>query len=179
MIAVEGYLEKFQKGFGFLRQIENNFSPVNGDTYVSVQLLRKYRLEEGSYIKGQAEPANGKNKNPVLTKIENVNDYPPEELHKIVSFKDSTTINPEKQFDLILKDRDITGQCLNLLAPVGMGQRGLIVSPPKAGKTTVLQHFAKAISQNHAGTDIFVLLVDERPEEVTDFKMSVPAAFVL
>jgi transcription termination factor Rho len=178
MIAVEGYLEKFQKGFGFLRQIENNFAASNGDTYLSPQLLRKYRLEEGSHIKGQAEPANGKNKNPVLNKIDSVNDYPLDQLHKLVSFKDSITINPEKQFDLCLSATDITGQCLNLLSPVGRGQRGLIVSPPKAGKTTFLQHFAKSISKNHSGTDIFVLLVDERPEEVTDFKRSVPGAFV-
>ena len=179
MIAVEGYLEKFQKGFGFLRQIENNFSPVNGDTYVSTQLLRKYRLDEGSYIKGQAEPSNGKNKNPVLSKIESVNNYPLDQLHKMVSFKDATTINPESPFKLTLNHTDIIGRYLDLLCPVGKGQRGLIVSPPKAGKTTILQHFAHAISKNHSDTDIYVLLVDERPEEVTDFKRSVPAAYVL
>ncbi len=179
MIAVDGYLEKFQKGFGFLRKIENNFNPQNGDTYVSAQLLRKHRLGEGSFIKGEAEPSNGKNKNPVLSKIESINNCPLDQLHKIVSFKDSTTINPETQFDLCLNNTDIMGQCLNLLSPVGRGQRGLIVSPPKAGKTTFLQHFAQAISKNHSGTDIYVLLVDERPEEVTDFKRSVPNAFVL
>ncbi|KAA3608492.1 MAG: transcription termination factor Rho [Calditrichaeota bacterium] len=179
MIAVEGYLEKFQKGFGFLRQIENNFDALTGDTYVSPQLLKKHRIEEGSFLKGQAEPAEGKNKNPVLNKLESVNNFPIDKLHKIVSFKDSVTINPEDQFDLSLKDTDVIGRCLNLLSPVGRGQRGLIVSPPKAGKTTILQHYAQAITKNHSGTDIYVLLVDERPEEVTDFKRSVPSAFVL
>jgi transcription termination factor Rho len=179
MIVVEGYLEKFQKGFGFLRQMDNNFKATSGDTYVSPQLLRKFHIDEGALIKGNAEPANGKNKNPVLTEIESLNNISLENRHKIISFKDSTTINPEDQFDLNLSDKDITGHCLNLLAPIGRGQRGLIVSPPKAGKTTILQRIAQAISKNYKGTAIIVLLVDERPEEVTDFKRSVPNACVL
>ncbi|MCB0283045.1 MAG: transcription termination factor Rho [Calditrichae bacterium] len=179
MIEIEGYLEKFQKGFGFLRKVENNFNAVDGDIYVPVNLIRKYRLDEGVFIKGIAEPANGKNKNPVLNEIQKVNEHSLDELHKIVSFKDLISINPEDRLHLKLNDREFIGSVLDLFTPVGKGQRGLIVSPPKAGKTTILKHFALAITKNHPGTKIFVLLVDERPEEVTDFKRSVPEAHVL
>ena len=161
MIDTKGYLEKFQKGFGFLRDVENNFNLTDEDTYVPAHLIKKYRLDEGAYIQGTAEKSSSKNKNPVLNEIKSINDHQIEDAHKIVSFKDSVSINPDDKFALSLDDRDIIGRCLDLLTPMGKGQRGLIVSPPKAGKTTILQHIAKAIIQNHDYTDIFILLVDE------------------
>jgi len=178
MSTTKGYLEKFPKGFGFLRKIDNNFIPANGDVYVAAHMIKKFQLEEGDFIEGKIEE-NGKNKNPALSDIERVNDHTPENIHKLKSFKDHTSINPSDCFRLTLSEKDITGRLLDLLVPVGKGQRGLIISPPKAGKTTILHHFAQAITQNHPGTKIFVLLVDERPEEVTDFKRSVPDAYVL
>lgn len=179
MIEVNGHLEKFQKGFGFLRNVEQNFNPADGDTYVPANLIRKYNLDEGTLIKGEAELAADNKKNPVLNKIISVNDCPVDDAHTMLSFKKAVSINPSVKFDLQINDRDITGICLDLLVPIGRGQRGLIISPPKAGKTTILQHIAKAITQNHPGTEFFILLVDERPEEVTDFQRSVPEAHVL
>jgi len=179
MSETKGYLELFQKGFGFLRDIENNFNLSNEDTYVPAALIKKHNLDEGAFIEGTVEQPSAKNKNPVLLEIKSINDHQIEEAHKIVSFKDSVSINPDDKFTLSLSERDIIGKCMDLLTPMGRGQRGLIVSPPKAGKTTILQHIAKAIVQNHDPTDIFILLVDERPEEVTDFRRSVPKAHVL
>jgi transcription termination factor Rho len=179
MSETKGYLELFQKGFGFLRDIDNNFNLSNDDTYVPAGLIKKYNLGEGVFLEGTVEKSSGKNKNPVLSEIKLINEHLIEDAHKIVSFKDSVSINPDDKFTLSLNDRDIIGHCMDLLTPMGRGQRGLIVSPPKAGKTTILQHIAAAIVQNHSPTDIFILLVDERPEEVTDFRRSVPQAFVL
>lgn len=179
MVETKGYLERFQKGFGFLRDIENNFNLTGSDTYVPANLIKKYNLDEGVFIEGIAEIADEKNKNPVLSEIKFINHHLLEDAHKIVSFKDSVSLNPQDKFTLRLNERDIMGYCLDLLTPMGRGQRGLIVSPPKAGKTTILQHIARAITQNHDSTDIFILLVDERPEEVTDFRRSVPEAHVL
>lgn len=179
MIEIDGYLERFQKGFGFLRKVENNFNPENGDIYVPAKIINKYRLGEGVFITGVAQPANGKSKNPVLAEIKEVNGHAIDQIVNIPSFKDMTSINPFDRFHLSLGTTDLTERCLDIFTPVGKGQRGLIVSPPKAGKTTILKHFAQAISRNHPGTTIFVLLVDERPEEVTDFSRSVPDAFVL
>ena len=179
MKQTKGYLELFQKGFGFLRDVENNFSLSNDDTYVPANLIKKYNLDEGVFIEGTMEEPGAKNKNPVLSEIKLINDHLVEDAHKIVSFKSSVSINPDDKFCLSLNDRDVTGRCLDLFTPMGRGTRGLIVSPPKAGKTTILQHIAKAIITNHDSTDIFILLVDERPEEVTDFRRSVPQAHVL
>jgi len=179
MKETKGYLEVFQKGFGFLRDVENNFNLSTDDTYVPAGLIKKYNLDEGTYIEGVVEEPKGKNKNPVLSEIKSINDHQIEDAHKIVSFKDSVSINPDDKFCLSLNERDIMGRSMDLLTPMGKGTRGLIVSPPKAGKTTILQHIAKAIIQNHDSTDVFILLVDERPEEVTDFRRSVPKAHVL
>ena len=134
MIEIEGYLEKFQKGFGFLRKVENNFNPVDGDIYVPMQIIRKFRLDEGVLIRGLAEASNGKNKNPVLNEIKNINGHELDQLHKIVSFKDLISINPDDRLHLKLEDADMIGSILDLFTPVGRGQRGLIVSPPKAEK---------------------------------------------
>lgn len=179
MVEVKGYLEKFQKGFGFLRNIENNFDAIDGDTYVPPGMIKKFSLGEGVFIEGMAEPANGKNKNPVLSEIKLVNYHSVDEAHKIQSFKSAVSINPSDKFDLTINDKDVSGKCMDLLIPIGRGQRGLVISPPKAGKTTILQNIAKAITQNHPKTEIYILLVDERPEEVTDFQRSIPKAHVL
>jgi len=179
MSETKGYLELFQKGFGFLRDVENNFNLSENDTYVPANLIKKFNLDEGAFIEGVVEKPSGKNKNPVLSEIKLINDHQIEDVHKMVSFKDAVSINPDDMFSLSLNERDIMGRCLDLFTPMGKGTRGLIVSPPKAGKTTILQHLAKAIIQNHEHTDVFILLVDERPEEVTDFRRSVPQAHVL
>lgn len=179
MFEVEGYLEKFDKGFGFLRDLKNNFNIDQSDVFVPANFIRRNRLDEGLFIQGVAEKSENKNKNLVLSRITTINGHKMDDVARLKSFKNYTTINPAEPFNLSLNEEDNLGKLLNLFTPIGRGQRGLIVSPPKAGKTTILQHIAQSISQNHPNTHIFVLLVDERPEEVTDFRRSIPNAFVL
>ncbi|HGY55811.1 MAG TPA: transcription termination factor Rho [Caldithrix abyssi] len=180
MLPVKGYLELYDKGFGFLRCIENNFRPTHSDTYVPANLIRQYNLREGHFVAGLAEATyEGQNKKPQLKKIERVNDLSAEALVKTKELKLRTSISPDERLRMSLGEDDLTGNVLDLIVPVGKGTRGLIISPPKAGKTTILQHIAKAVEVNHPEVEVLVLLVDERPEEVTDFKRSFERVQVL
>lgn len=180
MQEVQGYLEISNRRFGFLRQIEQNFRPGPDDIFVSNKLITELNLQEGSFIRGKAQLAakNAKDK-PQLIKVEKINHLSVAEYRKRKQFKANISVNPYEPFNLVLDQKDAMGHILNFVTPMGKGQRGLIVSPPKAGKTTILKHIAKAILQNHPDTQVFVLLVDERPEEVTDFRRSLPGATVL
>ncbi len=179
MTTCKGYLEILDKGFGFLRQIEQNFRPSDGDTYVPLTIIRKFHLREGAHVEGIVKEGQKKGQKQQLLKVEKINGHTLEEYNNIFQFRSQTTINPTEQLNLCLNDKDLNGKILNLLVPIGRGQRGLVVSPPKAGKTTVLKHIAKAITQNHPDVKVIILLVDERPEEVTDFQRSIPAAQVV
>lgn len=179
MEPVKGYLEILDRGFGFLRSIENNFEPAPEDTFVPTGLINRYQLREGSIISGAGTEGDGKNTNLKLAEIETVNGVSLEESANIVQLWNQTSINPNERFNLTLAPGDLTGMALDTIVPIGKGQRGLIISPPKSGKTTIMRHMANAIVQNHPDVTVFVLLVDERPEEVTDFKRGLVGAHVL
>ena len=179
MNLVKGHLEILDRGFGFLRNIENNFHPTSQDTFVPAPLIKHLNLGEGVYIEGQGTRGDGKNNNLKLIEVTTVNHVSLEDFAERTSLHDHISINPSERFHLSMGPKDHMGQVLDMIVPVGKGQRGLIISPPKAGKTTILRHMANAILANHPDTDVFVLLVDERPEEVTDFKRGLTAGFVL
>jgi transcription termination factor Rho len=176
---VVGYLEILERGFGFLRRIENNFQPSPQDTFVPAHLIGQLKLGEGVFIEGRGVEGNGKNTNLKLAKVETVNGLAPDRHIGIPALQEQTSINPTERFILTRAADDHMGRALDIVVPVGKGQRGLIVSPPKSGKTTILKHMTNAIIDNHPDTAVFVLLVDERPEEVTDFKRGVTAGQVL
>lgn len=177
MNSTSGYLEIFPKGFGFLRNAKNNFRPSNEDTFVSPVVIRNYFLKEGMFIEGTSQPQ--KDGKIQLGDIQSINGWPPAEVRRRPELKNQVSISPEEKFNLCLGRRDLLGKILNFSTPSGMGQRGMIISAPKTGKTTILKQYAKAIQQNHPGIKIYILLVDERPEEVTDFKRSLESPCVL
>ncbi|SDT89140.1 transcription termination factor Rho [Desulfobacula phenolica] len=179
MEPVQGYLEIMDKGFGFLRQIEENFQPKPENTYVPNSLIRKLNLKEGSFIEGFGEQKGPANLNLALIRIETINKLPFDEFINTPLLQDQVSINPFERYYLTQDEDDITGKAIDLITPIGMGQRGLIISPPKSGKTTILRHMANSIVMNHPDAKVFVLLIDERPEEVTDFQRGLKDAHVL
>jgi transcription termination factor Rho len=176
---VEGHLEILDRGFGFLRSIEQNFQPDPGDTFVPAPVINQLNLPEGCYIEGDGVPGDGKNQNLKLAQVDKINGLTPEAFAKLESLQAKTSIDPLERFHLTKAKDDITGKALDLVVPMGRGQRGLIISPPKSGKTTLLKHIASAIITNHPDAVVFILLVDERPEEVTDFRRGLKDANVL
>ncbi len=179
MEPVQGYLEIMDKGFGFLRNIEDNFQPQPENPYISNSLIRKLDLKEGSFIQGFGEKKGPNNPNLALVRIETINNMPFDEFKSIPLLQDQTSINPFERVCLTQGEDDITGKALDIISPIGMGQRGLIIAPPKSGKTTILRHMANSVVLNHPEANVFVLLVDERPEEVTDFQRGLTGAHVL
>ena len=179
MGAVQGYLEIMDKGFGFLRNIEENFHPKPENPYVPNSLIRKLNLREGSFIQGYGEKKSPQNVNVALIRIETINNLPFDEFIKTPMLQEQVSINPFERYHLAQGPDDLTGKALDLIVPLGMGQRGLIIAPPKSGKTTILRHMANSVVTNHPDAKIFVLLVDERPEEVTDFQRGLTDAHVL
>ncbi len=177
--SVKGYLEILEKKFGFLRSIENNFQPGPGDTFVPANVIRDFSLQEGNFIEGTGETGDGKNKNLKLSGVDRVNSIPIEDFSKTQSLSDVVSISPSERLRLAQGPDDTTGRAIDFIAPVGKGQRGLIIAPPKSGKTTILKHMANSILKNNPEVTVFVLLVDERPEEVTDFRRGLNGAFVL
>jgi len=176
---VKGHLEIMDKGFGFLRSIEDNFQPGPVDTFVSAALIAQYKLREGVYIEGTGIKGGAKNTNLKLDHIHTINDMACETFAGVPPLQAQTSINPTQRFLMTRSEKDLMGMALDRIVPIGRGQRGLIIAPPKTGKTTILQHMANAITDGYADAIVFVLLVDERPEEVTDFKRSVKGARVL
>jgi transcription termination factor Rho len=177
--TVNGHLEIHDKGFGFLRSIDDNFEPAPEDVFVPAGLIQKFGLLEGSYITGGGEEGSGKNRNLRLAKIDTVNGLSPEESARTEQLWNQISIDPTERFILTRTPKDLMGMALDTIVPIGKGQRGLIISPPKSGKTTIMRHMANAIVQNHPDVTVFALLVDERPEEVTDFKRGLVGAHVL
>lgn len=179
MEPVQGYLEIMDKGFGFLRTIEDNFQPQPENPYVPNSLIRKLNLKEGSFIEGLGEQKSPNNPNVALVRIESINKLPFDEFQRFPLLQDQISINPHERLVLAQDQEDTTGRALDMIVPIGMGQRGLIIAPPKSGKTTILRHMANSICLNHPEAKVFVLLVDERPEEVTDFRRGLKQAHVL
>ena len=169
-VDVEGLLDLRDEGFGFLRV--KGYLPTKDDVYVSVKQARQFALRKGDRLAGKSRPAGRNEKNPALLQIDSVNSQDPEKMRQRPHFEDLTALFPDEKLCLELADDpgNMTARIIDLLAPVGKGQRGLIVSPPKAGKTTVMKQIARSIEINDPDVKLIVLLVDERPEEVTDMR---------
>ncbi len=175
----DGVLERMQDGFGFLRAPESNYLAGPDDLYVSPTLIKKYGLKTGDYVEGQIQaPQNESERYFALETIERVNGDTPEKLRHRVSFDDMTPLYPDEQLKMEVVDdkdrgRSLSARVIDLISPTGKGQRSLIVAPPRTGKTVMLQNIAHSIATNYPDVKLIVLLIDERPEEVTDMQRSV------
>jgi transcription termination factor Rho len=172
-----GYLEISEKGFGFLRTVANHFHPKPTDIFVTPDTIRRSFLREGSHVEGPTQPPH-RGTSPQLKSVDKVNEMPFEEYTKAVRFENLTTIDPIEKYKLETSPDLLETRVIDLVTPIGKGTRGLIVSPPRSGKTTILKQICNAITTNHPEVQTLVLLIDERPEEVTDFQRSVKAEVV-
>ena len=172
-IFAEGVLEILPDGYGFLRSPDYNYLPGPDDIYVSPSQIRKFGLRTGDTISGQVRPPHEGEKYFALVKIEAVNFESPEEARNKILFDNLTPLYPQERLKLETVRENVSARVMDLLTPLGKGQRGLIVSPPRAGKTMLLQNVANSITTNHPEVVLMVLLIDERPEEVTDMQRSV------
>jgi len=169
-VEVSGHLDLRDEGYGFLRT--SGFKPAKSDAYVSVKQVRQFSLRKGDQIVGASRPANRSEKNPALLRVDSVNGTDPEKAKDRPKFEDLTPLFPDEKLKMEIDDdpTNMTARIIDLLCPVGKGQRGMIVSPPKAGKTTIVKSIVRSIETNHPEVKLIVLLVDERPEEVTDMR---------
>jgi transcription termination factor Rho len=172
-IFAEGVLEILPDGYGFLRSPDYNYLPGPDDIYVSPSQIRKFDLKTGDTISGQVRPPHEGEKYFALVKIEAVNFESPDEARNKILFDNLTPLYPQERLRLETTRENVSARVMDLLTPLGKGQRGLIVSPPRAGKTMLLQNVANSITTNHPEVVLMVLLIDERPEEVTDMQRSV------
>jgi len=170
ILFAEGVLEILPDGFGFLRSPNYNYLPGPDDIYVSPSQIKKFSLKTGDTVAGQVRPPKDNEKYFALLKVESVNDEPPENIQSRIPFEELTPIHPNQRLLLETTAEELTTRVIDLVTPIGKGQRGLIVSPPRAGKTVILQKIANAIAKNHPEVYLIVLLVAERPEEVTEMR---------
>jgi len=173
LLLGEGVLEVLPDGFGFLRSPDYNYLPCPDDIYVSPSQVRRFGLHTGAIVSGQIRPPKDNERYFALLRVEAVNYESPDELITKTVFDDLTPLHPNERFFLEVGAEEISMRMIDLLCPIGRGQRGLIISPPKAGKTILLQKIANSIATNHPDAILIVLLIDERPEEVTDMERSV------
>jgi transcription termination factor Rho len=173
LIFAEGVLEILDEGYGFLRSPDYNYLPGPDDIYVSPSQIKRFDLRTGDTISGQVRPPKDTERYFALLKIEAVNMENPDVAKSKTLFDNLTPLYPQEKFVLEAGNKDPSPRIMDLLTPIGRGQRAMIVSPPKAGKTMLLQKLANSITANHADVKLIVLLIDERPEEVTDMKRSV------
>ncbi|MFN7021450.1 MAG: transcription termination factor Rho [Phycisphaerales bacterium] len=166
----EGTLEIMPDKFGFLRSPEQSYLSGPDDIYISPTQIRRYGLKKGMIITGAIRPPKESERYFALLRVDKVNGRPPEKVHNLSNFEDLTPLHPEQRYILETTPNEIEMRIVDLVAPVGKGQRALIVAPPRTGKTVLLQKMTRAISKNYPDVKIIVLLVDERPEEVTDFR---------
>jgi len=174
----EGVLEVLPDGFGFLRSPNSNYLPGPEDIYISPSQIKKFALRKGDTVSGEVRPPKENERFLALLKVQAVNGEDPEKIRERVLFDNLTPLYPQKKINLEVKKDELTTRIMDLMTPIGQGQRGLIVSPPRAGKTIILQKIANAISNNHPEIHMIVLLIDERPEEVTDMQRSVKAEVI-
>ncbi len=172
-ILFMGILEIMQDGYGFIRSIDKSFDESINDAYVSNTQIKRFALRNGDVVTGQVRPPKEQERYYALIKIEAVNGLPPEESKKRPLFENLTPLYATEQIKLEYREKGLIGRMMDLFAPIGKGQRGLIVAPPRSGKTELLKEIAHGITHNHPEIDLMVLLVDERPEEVTDMERSV------
>ena len=178
IMQARGVLEVLKEGYGFLRSPDFNYLPGPDDIYVSPSQIKRFGLRTGHQVNGEIRPPKQKERFYALLKLESVNDYPAEDVKKATLFDNFTPLYPEEKFNLEVDKKDMSTRIMDLISPIGKGQRGLIVAQPKTGKTILLQKIANAIRTNHPDTKLLILLIDERPEEVTDMKRSVDAEVV-
>ncbi|MFW5702037.1 MAG: transcription termination factor Rho [Bacteroidota bacterium] len=178
LIASGGVLEVLPDGYGFLRSADYNYLPSPDDIYVSPSQIKKFVLRTGDTVRGQVRPPKEAERFYALLKVESVNYSDPELMRERTIFDNLTPFYPRERLNLETSPSEYSMRVVNMLCPIGKGQRGLIVSPPKSGKTILLQQTANAISRNHPEAKLIVLLIDERPEEVTDMERSVNAEVV-
>ncbi len=173
LIFSEGVLETLNDGYGFLRSPDYSYLPGPDDIYVSPSQIRKFDLRTGDIVSGQIRMPNEGEKYLALVKVDAVNFEPPEEARRRIFYDNLTPLYPQERIRLETAPDNLSARVMDIFTPIGKGQRGLIVSPPRAGKTMILQNIANSISANHPEIYLIVLLIDERPEEVTDMERSV------
>jgi transcription termination factor Rho len=178
-LVAEGTLELVAEGHGFLRSAQHSYLATPDDVYVSSTQVRRFGLKTGDTVRGEVRPPKHWEKFLALLQVDSVNGGPPEAIAGRVNFDALKPRYPDQRIRLESKSGGLAMRVADLIAPLGKGQRGLIVAPPRAGKTLLLQRMANAISENHPEIHLFVLLIDERPEEVTDFIATVPNAEVV
>ncbi|MCH7678377.1 transcription termination factor Rho [candidate division KSB1 bacterium] len=178
LIFAEGVLEVLPDGYGFLRSPDYNYLPGPDDIYVSPSQIKRFGLRTGDTVSGQIRPPKESERFFALLKVEAVNFENPEEAKKKILFDNLTPLYPDERIELEHKPKDFSSRIMDMLTPIGKGQRGLIVAQPKTGKTILLQKIANAVSDNHPEIKMIVLLIDERPEEVTDMQRSVKAEVI-
>ena len=179
-LFAEGVLEVLPDGFGFLRSPTYNYLPSAEDIYVSPAQIRRYDLKKGDTVQGSIRSPREKEKFFALHRVDGINGTPPAEARERVDFSNMTALHPEERYVMETNDHphNLTMRVIDLVAPIGKGQRGLIVAPPRTGKTIILQDIANSISKNNPETELLVLLIDERPEEVTDMTRNVKGEVV-
>ena len=178
VVTAEGVLEVLKEGYGFLRSPDFNYLPGPDDIYVSPSQIKRFGLRTGHKISGQIRPPKSKERFYALLKVDTVNSKDPAELRRAILFDNLTPLYPEEKFNLEVNPKDLSTRVMDMISPIGKGQRGLIVAQPKTGKTVLLQKIANAITKNHPNVKMIILLIDERPEEVTDMKRNVEAEVI-
>ena len=178
ILQARGVLEVLKEGYGFLRSPDYNYLPGPDDIYVSPSQIKRFSLRTGHQVFGEIRPPKQKERFYALLKLEAVNDFPPDNVKKATLFDNFTPLYPQEKFNLEVDKKDMSTRIMDLVSPIGKGQRGLIVAQPKTGKTILLQKIANSIRSNHPETKLLILLIDERPEEVTDMKRNVDAEVV-
>jgi transcription termination factor Rho len=178
LIYGEGVLEILPDGFGFLRAPDSNYLPGPDDIYISPSQIRRFNLRTGDTISGQIRPPKDTERYFALLKVEQVNHEDPEISREKILFDNLTPLYPDKRVKLETKADNLSSRIMDLMTPLGKGQRGLIVAPPRTGKTMLLQNIANSVSANHKDIHKIVLLIDERPEEVTDMQRNVDAEVI-
>ncbi|SHE72954.1 transcription termination factor Rho [Marinitoga hydrogenitolerans DSM 16785] len=174
----EGVLEILPDGYGFLRNTHNSLLNGNDDVYVSQSQIRRFNLSTGDVVAGQVRPPKEGEKFFALLRVEAVNSQAPEHARDRISFENLTPVYPNERLQLEYENSPISSRIIDIFSPIGKGQRGLVVAPPKAGKTTLLKDIANSIAKNNPETKRIVLLIDERPEEVTDIRETVDAEVI-
>ena len=177
-VTARGVLEVLNEGYGFLRSPDFNYLPGPDDIYVSPSQIKRFGLRTGHEVSGQIRPPKSKEKFYALLKLEEVNGKNPEDLKRTILFDNLTPLYPDKKFNLEVNPKDLSTRVMDLISPIGKGQRGLLVAQPKTGKTVLMQKVANAITNNHTDVKMIILLIDERPEEVTDMKRNVEAEVI-
>jgi len=174
----KGVLEVLNEGYGFLRSPDFNYLPGPDDIYVSPSQIKRFGLRTGHSVYGQIRKPKDKERFSALLKMETVNDKSPDHVKQTIIFDNLTPLYPEEKFNLEFDPKDLSTRIMDLISPIGKGQRGLIVAQPKTGKTILLQKIANALLKNHPKVKLIILLIDERPEEVTDMKRHVYAEVI-